>query len=119
MTNKLHSLIRDVLALQISQIESCSEALSKQLKHLQSINVELTGVGFYAKFILDEKVEAVTEIAKSNFGGVQAEIPGVKNGCGFVLFVENGKIDTLEGYTYDEPWPSHFETYTLSRTDPN
>jgi hypothetical protein len=29
------------------------------------------------------------------------------------LFVEGGQIETLEGYTYDEPWPKDIRNFRL------
>jgi hypothetical protein len=36
---------------------------------------------------------------------VGAEIEGVRHGVGFVLFIQDGRLDCLEGFTYDDPWP--------------
>ncbi len=47
------------------------------------------------------------------FGDVIAEIPGLSGGAGFLLYIENGILDVLEGYSYDEPWPTSTEGFTL------
>ena len=28
----------------------------------------------------------------------------MENGAGFVLYIQNGKLEMLEGYSYDEKW---------------
>jgi hypothetical protein len=37
-------------------------------------------------------------------GDVTATIEGLEHGAGFVLFVQDGVLDVLEGFSYDEPW---------------
>ena len=46
-------------------------------------------------------------------GDVYAEIPGLEHGAGFVLYIKDGYLDMLEGYSYDEPWPSSVEGFAL------
>jgi hypothetical protein len=41
---------------------------------------------------------------------------GVRDGVGLVLFVEDGRLDLLEGFTYNDPWPSEIVNYTIRST---
>jgi hypothetical protein len=45
-------------------------------------------------------------------------VSGLKHGVGFLVFVEDGKLRELEGYTYDEPWPDRLDHFELHYTDP-
>ena len=49
----------------------------------------------------------------------RAEIEGLKAGGGFVLFIEEGKLSMLEGFSYgDSSWPTDAQlerAYYLSR----
>jgi len=73
---------------------------------------ELTGVGFYLCFtVLDSLLDQSVNL---RFGDVAANIDGLENGAGFVLYINNGKLDMLEGYSYDESWPDSIERYTLN-----
>lgn len=47
------------------------------------------------------------------FGDIQAEIGGLQYGAGFVIFIMNGRLDTLESFTYGEPWPANIDTFAL------
>ncbi len=38
----------------------------------------------------------------------------MKYGAGFLVFIDNGYFDMLEGYAYDEPWPDQITGFTLS-----
>ena len=49
-----------------------------------------------------------------HFGDVIAELKGFEYGVGFVLFVDNGWMQMLEGYTFEEPWPENAELLGLS-----
>jgi hypothetical protein len=41
------------------------------------------------------------------------ELLGASAGVGIVLFVRDGKIDSLEGYTNAGPWPDNLELLSL------
>jgi hypothetical protein len=45
---------------------------------------------------------------------IHIEVANIAVGAGIVLFVREGAIDFLEGYTYDEPWPDNLELVSLS-----
>lgn len=77
---------------------------------------ELTGVGFMAEFGLPAHVERLrTDRDRVILSGVNAEIAGLTHGAGFVLYINRGLIDALEGFSYDEPWPTAVGAFVLSR----
>jgi hypothetical protein len=47
------------------------------------------------------------------FGDVDAQIDGLENGAGFLLWITDGRLDFLEGYTYDGLWPTSIEEFKL------
>jgi len=75
---------------------------------------ETTGVGFYTTFNLPNVVSRVAGGKSFKFGDVNATMPCLQHGAGFLLFVKDGILEMLEGYTYDEPWPSQIATFELS-----
>lgn len=76
---------------------------------------EFTGTGFYTTFNIREDVPILEQKNSLHLGDVIGQIKGVNEGVGFVLFVKDGVIDFLEGYTYgDEKWPEDIIDYTLS-----
>ena len=87
-------------------------ALRTQAKAGRLSSRELTGVGFYCDF---EVPPTVSPVGDENFhlGDVEATVPGLKHGAGFVLFVTNGRLTQLEGYSYDEPWPEEIHDFEL------
>jgi hypothetical protein len=56
---------------------------------------------------------AVAGLGRLVLSDVAAEIDGAQHGAGFVLFIEDGMLDVLEGFTYDEPWPGRVERFTV------
>jgi len=74
-------------------------------------NRELTGIGFYLYFaVSDSLLDVAIDL---QFGDVIADIDGLENGAGFVIYINNGKLDMLEGYSYEESWPNSIEKYSL------
>jgi hypothetical protein len=45
---------------------------------------------------------------------VIAKFSGLSSGAGFLLYVQDGVLHMLEGYTYDEPWPQEPLSFELS-----
>jgi len=89
--------------------------LRTQLAHA-TISHELTGVGFYVNFNVPANCPTISN-GSCHIGDVEAEIDGLVHGAGFVLFIVDGKISTLEAYSYDEPWPESIERYVLKYHD--
>jgi hypothetical protein len=90
------------------------EILRVQRQLSESLRREMTGVGFFTFFALPDAAPRLVGTRRFHLGDVSASILGLKHGAGFVLFVTDGSIDNLEGFSYDEPWPadvSHFELY--------
>lgn len=67
---------------------------------------QFTGAGFYLVFGLPEDAPKVAGEPNFEIGDVHAKLEGLQHGAGFVLFIKNGRLDMLEGYSYDEPWPT-------------
>jgi hypothetical protein len=61
--------------------------------------IELTGVGFFAKFAVPHKAPR-TEPKEISGGNVTIQVEGVEHAAGCVLLVRDGVISTLEGYTH-------------------
>jgi len=107
-------------------LEGDSENLSilrKQVERIEETRREFTGCGFFTTFKIANDAPQIPGSRSFNFGDIDAEIPGVELGVGFLLWVRNGVIDFLEGYTSgDAAWPtaiSSFELRYLNRGERN
>ena len=74
----------------------------------------MTGCGFYTEFHVAESAPRILDVRSLWFGSAHAQIPGLKDGAGFVLHIGDGAIDQLEGFSYDDeywpdPWPGVYD----------
>ncbi len=72
-----------------------------------------TGAGFVSYFDVPPDVDRLGR-STFHFGDVNATMKGLSHGAGFVLFIKDGQLDRLEGYSYDEPWPSKVGSFQLT-----
>lgn len=87
--------------------------LHKQIFALRVIEREMTGVGFFTRFSMPDDVPKLPDAATFQFGDVAAEINGLERSAGFLLFVKQGAVYMLEGYTYGEPRPQDIHGFHL------
>jgi hypothetical protein len=75
---------------------------------------EFTGVGFFTHFAIPPDVPRVASPRSFELDDVHADIPGLEHGADFILFIRDGAIDFLEGFTYgDDRWPEQIGDYRL------
>jgi hypothetical protein len=98
-------LEKEVLDLFLTGAHPGLQVLRTQFSRSQVSRRELTGVGFYTYFDVPPDVPRLDNRGSLWLSGVAADIDGLRNGAGFVLHVENGTLQFLEGFTYDDPWP--------------
>jgi|SRR5271157_1312765 len=114
---ELTSLEKEVLKWLLAGKDPVLIALETQMKKASKIRREFTGHGFYLYFIFSSTIQAIHKElpvkADFFFGDVEAIIPSLNYGAGFLLWVKNGVVICLEGYTYDETWPKEIKEFTL------
>jgi len=108
---ELTPLERSVLGMIFDGDHPVLAALRAQLQTARVVGREFTGVGFFLSVEVDPRVRAPARSLR--FGDVVADIVGLRHGAGFLVFVDDGLLDTLEAYTFEEPWPSRASEYTL------
>jgi hypothetical protein len=87
--------------------------LATQMAKCDVASRESTGVGFFTYFSVPDDTPRVPGKESFAFGDVVANMNGLENGAGFLLFVKNGRIAFLEGFSYDEPWPANIDGFSL------
>jgi hypothetical protein len=92
-----------------------SQILKRQVSAIVAADREPTGDGIFIWLRLGPAAHVVPGRPRIVLSGVHASVDGLANGVGFVLFVEDGLLDLLEGFTYDEPWPQVVGEFTLQR----
>lgn len=86
--------------------------LRQQLELCTVERRELTGCGFYTTLALPKDISLIAGL-DIKFGDVIGDISGLTSGAGFVLYIKDGALDMLEGYSYDEPWPKSINSFNL------
>lgn len=109
----LSDLERAVLEKLLAGDHPTLVALRAQTEGGRLAGRENTGVGFYCSFEVPPEVPSVSP-RDFEVDDVIGELQGLAHGAGFVLFVRDGRIDTLEGFSYDEPWPQQMSEFNLT-----
>ena len=93
-------LIKRVMNLLLNGQSEVLEVLRNQYAYSKIDEIKLTGKGFIVNFKLSSESIPVCNNAKQDFafGDVDGIIDGTVSAVGFILFVRNGYISTLEGY---------------------
>ena len=88
--------------------------LQKQFECIEIVSEEANPVGFYINFKVLKDSLRIDQIRDFNFGDVDGNVDEIEGAVGFVLYVRNGYISMLEGYTniIDE-WPESDESIHL------
>ena len=91
------------------------EAVRQQLAHATIAKREFSGVGFFTEFVVPVDAPVRRNLPSMEIGNVGAEFRSLQHGAGFVLFIRDGVVSMLEGYTYDEPWPTDTDEFRVHR----
>jgi hypothetical protein len=112
----LSPLEKAVLEMMLEKPNEHIEVIRQQLAHAQVGRREFTGVGFFTRFLIPSDATVRRDLPNMEIRNVAAEFPGMQHGAGFVLFIRDGVISMLEGFTYDEPWPEQTDKFSLKRS---
>ena len=113
MTN-LTALEKQLLEMLLSGDDEVLGVLRQQAKQVNVVSREMTGVGFFASFEVPAEAPRVKGRVNFKLGDVNGAADNVKHGLGFLLYVTDGALSMLEGYTYDEPWPDEVRGLALT-----
>lgn len=108
LNDNLEQLENDVLQLLLKGEEATLETLRSQLHSAERVHREKTGCGFFLHFNVAADAPRLPNRVSLRFGDVSAELEGLRHGAGFVLFIDDGLLTMLEGFTYDEQCPLRF-----------
>lgn len=86
--------------------------LKKQYKNA-IISREFTGSGFFSTFKVPDSIPRLTPPTTFNLSNLLCDINGISEFGGFLLFIKNGAIFCLEGYSFENEWPIKINDYRL------
>jgi hypothetical protein len=105
---------REAMKMLLDGNDSTMSTLRAQFGVATVAKKEMTGVGFFVNFSMPADVPRVSSEPNFEIGDVVGQVEGVKHGIGFLLFVTDGILSMLEGYTHDDPWPEQISNFKLN-----
>jgi hypothetical protein len=100
-----------VMRLLLAGDDPTRVTLRRQLEVATVVSRELTGVGFFTNLAVPDSLRLQFDTLVLE--GVGTSIGGLANAAGFILFIANGVIECLEGFSYGEGWPLEVESFTV------
>jgi hypothetical protein len=74
---------------------------------------EFTGAGFLTEFEQSQELKLFEDSVSLRWGKVGARLNVSKLETGYVVYVDNGYLTTVEGYTYGDEWPDSIDSIDL------
>jgi hypothetical protein len=106
------TLERAVIELILKGDDQVKEILRKQWAVSEIARRDLSGSGVFVRISVPDSAPKISE-ERLVLGNVLAHVPELASGIGFVLFVIDGKLDVLEGFTMGEKWPTTVSEFRL------
>lgn len=93
-------LVEDVMDMLLEGNLELLQVIKKQYNASTIKSIEDTGAGFYVNFeVRDISLKLQSPKDNISFGDVYGMYDGIFGAVGFVLFIRNGFISCLEGYS--------------------
>lgn len=111
----LSPLEREVMEKLLNDNDSKFSILREQLKVATVTDRKNTGVGFYVDFFIPSNAPRVSANPSFQISDVVGKLNGELE-VGFVLFVKDGALNMLEGFTYgSDEWPQQISNFQLQK----
>ena len=82
-----------------------AERLTRQYGSATVTKRDIDGRGFSTYYEIGDKTASLGVGVDLQLGENQWNINGLKYGSDYILWIKNGIISSLEGFSYEEPWP--------------
>ncbi|MHA3774878.1 hypothetical protein ACXR0O_25440 [Verrucomicrobiota bacterium sgz303538] len=103
-----------VLSILLEQPGEPFSTVRQQLALASAADRELTGAGFYRHFTVPSDASVRRDLQDCEIDGVIADHPELESGAGFILFIRDGTVSFLEGFTYGvTDWPTDEDSFTF------
>lgn len=91
----------------ISQYPEYSDKLRRQYDSSTVVGRDMTGKGFFTDYEIGDRSASLGDGVNLQLGEDQWNINGLEYGSDYILWIKNGFITQLEGFSYGEPWPEN------------
>jgi hypothetical protein len=89
-----------VLEAAAHDCQASGEGLRGQIATARVTNFENTGAGFFSTVSVSPEAPRLTD--KSPLDAATGSVGSIEHGMGFLVFLENGYVSLIEGYTYGD-----------------
>lgn len=110
--NTAEEVVEKVMETLLDGNHPSLEILRKQYA-IAELRTDVTKSGIFVDFDLPDSVDTIPGEDDFHFGDVETTMKDLDHGLGFVLFVRDGKLSELEGYTYEEELPERVTDVTV------
>jgi len=104
MAEPLTELERAVMGALLAGADPRLAVLRDQLSAATVAVRKFTGVGFFTEFFVPPSAARLTEPINNPIGDLFGELDGVDDVGGFLLWLADGALHTLEGVSYGHTW---------------
>ena len=95
-----------------------AEKLARQYNSAIVTKRTVNSPGFYTNYEIGDKTASLGDGVDLQLGENQWNVNGMKYGSDYILWIKNGFISSLEGFSYGEPWPAKItEVSKIKRCD--
>jgi hypothetical protein len=94
----LWKIERTILNITAEEYPESEEFLKKQITSAQVAKFENTGAGFFSHLYIDPVCATIAE--SSPLIGCYGSVIGIEHGMGFIVFLREGRLWLVEGYTH-------------------
>lgn len=89
----------------IEQYPEYKSKLRAQFEYAVVQKREFSKYGFSTDYVVEPSLETLGDDVNLQLGKRQWNINNLQNGSDYILWIKNGLICSLEGFSYEEPWP--------------
>ena len=89
----------------IEQYPEYKQKLQAQFEKITEQKREFSTYGFSTHYAVTSAEETLGNNKNLQLGKCQWNINGLQHGSDYILWIKNGLISCLEGFSYNEPWP--------------
>jgi len=87
----------EALRMTVEEYPASADAIRLQIGSARVVAFENTGGGFFSNLVIAENVPPITD--KSPLEGGNAIVSGMEYGVGLLIWVSEGRLSTIEGYS--------------------
>ena len=106
MAMKFDEFEKTIITDIIEQYPEYKSKLRAQFEHAVVQKRAFSKYGFSTDYAVTTPEKTLGDDVNLQLGKRQWNINGLQNGSDYILWIKNGLISSLEGFSYEEPWPN-------------